>query len=203
MVNGDKTRIDVSTDEVDVILDNVTLAATILPKDVAIKTETHLAMDVAAAGSGTAASSTVQVELRNVQLHAPNLVFYYYKKTFPSFADVGIADVSIARRGLDVDLVVRPSADAARLLDVVRTEARVNDLDLDVKKARHNWLYAVLSPVVRRIVAARIEAAIAESLGAAVERLDKAVESAVAASGKAASALSASAVAQSLLKSEE
>ncbi|ORZ34678.1 hypothetical protein BCR44DRAFT_1485734 [Catenaria anguillulae PL171] len=174
-------RIDVSTDDVDVILDNLSLHASILPKDLTIVTETHLATD-----AGTAVNQ-IELKLRNVQFSAPDLVFYYYSKGgLVSFADVGIADVAAPGRGLDIDMLLVPSTDPSKLLRVARVESKVHELALNIRKSRHNWMYSILSPVVRRVVTTRLENALNNALTSAIESLDRAVEQAVA-TGKSVS----------------
>ncbi|KAI9218846.1 hypothetical protein BC828DRAFT_387539 [Blastocladiella britannica] len=160
-------RINVATDEMDTIIDNVSLAATVLPKDINVVTETHMSVD---SGNMT---STILISLRSVQMEVPNVVFWYNKKSFPTLADVGIADVNIGGRGLDLDLKLLPSRDPNQLLKVISSEAHIHELSLNIKRARHNWMYAIFSPIVERTVAGKLEEAVATAMTRVIENFDQ------------------------------
>jgi hypothetical protein len=177
-------RIDYSDDDVDIICDNIVLNCVIAPKNASVFTETHLATD---AGHLV---SNARVELRNIQVDAKNLVFYYFKKTFPSMVDVGIADLKIIERGLDVDMILQPSPEPGRLMQVVDVKSTIQGFDLTIKRSRHGWLLALLRPIVDRIVRNRLETAISEMLHRGVERVDETISSAASSTKTSAKVVS-------------
>ncbi|KXS10476.1 hypothetical protein M427DRAFT_48075 [Gonapodya prolifera JEL478] len=179
-------RIEQDDAEVHYIFDNVVLKSTnILPSYVKIKTETTIDTDKP---EGNRAKSVFDITISKIQSSARDIVFYYNKKSgLITMSDVGLLDFDIVSRdGMTVHIVLEPQplsvltgsdmrADETEgeILRLVKSEVKIDAIDMRFHDTRHDTLYTVVKPVTSTYLRRKVEDALNGAIADTIMSLDR------------------------------
>ncbi|KXS15670.1 hypothetical protein M427DRAFT_69813 [Gonapodya prolifera JEL478] len=181
-------RIEQDDANVHYIFDNIVLKSTnILPSFVKMRTDTTINTRKP---EGEMATSVVDITISNIQSSARDIVFYYNKKSgLITMSDVGLLDFDIVSRdGMSVHIVLEPQPLTAlagtgtpgnetegEVLRLVRSEVKIDAIDMRFHDTRHDTLYTVLKPVTSTYLRRKVEEALNGAIADTIMSLDKRV----------------------------
>ncbi|RKO88563.1 hypothetical protein BDK51DRAFT_28742 [Blyttiomyces helicus] len=153
------------------IFDNILLRCSILPKYIRLISDTT--MD---ASKDDGFENVIKIDISQIKASAKDVAWLYNKhKGLFKAGDVGLADVSV--NDVHIQLFIVPGIGDApvrvediakegggRYLKVDRVHATVYNLNLKLHDSRHDFLYKMFSPFIKRQVRKAIERAIEDAL---------------------------------------
>ncbi|KXS15672.1 hypothetical protein M427DRAFT_44284 [Gonapodya prolifera JEL478] len=179
-------RIEQDDADVHYIFDNVVLKSTnILPSFVKMKTETTIDTDKP---EGQRTKSVFDITISKIQSSARDIVFYYNKKSgLITMSDVGLLDFDIVSRdGMTVHIVLEPQPLTAltglntradetegEILRLVKSEVKIDAVDMRFHDTRHDTLYTVVKPVTSTYLRRKVEDALNGAIADTIMSLDK------------------------------
>jgi hypothetical protein len=124
-------------------------------------------------GAATVSLTTTQSEavtyltmwIRDVQVSASNLKFWFQRKVIPKLEEEGVADVGITGRNeLRVTWVIRGKQDENWLLDIHEVKCNLDNVDITVKESTHTILMKLLTTLFSGTIRRNIENKIEENV---------------------------------------
>jgi len=177
-------RIETDDGTYHMILDNIILHTTILPKYIHLVTDTTI--DATKEETNDQLKNKIVLEISNVTASARDVAWLLYKHTgLIKAGDVGLADFDITSPGLTVKVVLSPTPtataggpDQARILHIDQITTTLNNLSLRLHDSHHDILYKLLKPVIQAKAKKGIEDAVKNTLKDGIFKLDAQMASA-------------------------
>ncbi|KAJ3027127.1 hypothetical protein HDV00_011393 [Rhizophlyctis rosea] len=178
-------RIEVDDGTYQLILDDILLHATILPKYIRVVTDTTL--DSTSGKIGASGSSAVYIEISNIEASARDVAWLYRKHSgMLKVGDVGYADFDMEDEGLTLKIQLSPgpakapigedeSSGPTRTFDIEDVECEVKQLDLRLHDSGHDWLYAIARPLINSYAKAAIADAVVTGIKTILGKVDEKV----------------------------
>lgn len=166
-------RIEVDDGTYHMIMDNIVIKASLLPKYVRIVTDTTL--DGTQAKLGDQLQGHIFLELSQIQASARDIAWLFHKqKGFFKAGDVGLADFDIDGKGLNIKVKITPADKHTdgRYLNVADVDVTLNGLDVRLHDSKHDILYKLAKPIINKTAKTQIQNAIADSLRDIIVSLD-------------------------------
>jgi hypothetical protein len=167
-------RIEVSTDQFDVILDNVILSGPqIIPSLIEFRVENELQLSPRPELPDAYFLNVVHLAVYQVQVNIRNVEFAIRKKKFPTFEDVGLANIVLAGNGLSLvtRTAVDPNLPYTTLVPMV-IEATIDQLNLEILESHHKTLGRLFGKSLVAAIKKRLCLALESQVYQAIRRLD-------------------------------
>ncbi|CAG8506816.1 3192_t:CDS:2 [Paraglomus occultum] len=121
---------------------------------------------------------TCMFNVKGIHAEASKVCFYYKKKTgFPHIKDYGLVDVSIRNRGISITgKLVFANDDKEHVYRVEEVKCTVNDLYVDIKGKRHDFLYFAFHPVLVRLMKQQIARNIEDAVSRRLQSIDQSMK---------------------------
>jgi len=118
---------------------------------------------------------TFTFNVKGIHAEASKVCFYYKKKTgFPHIKDYGFVDVAIRNRGISiVGKLVFANDDKDHVYKVDEVKCTVNDLYVDIKGKRHDFLYFAFHPLLVRLMKQQIARNIENAVAGRLQSFDR------------------------------
>jgi hypothetical protein len=155
-------RVEVRSQEMDILLTNISVEGTgFVPELLHVKMASYSDFHLQ---KSPEAQTKFRLRLRVEQMkpHFKGVQFAYYKKTFPSIKDHGVADVLFDGTGMNVDVAMTFVIEAGSISRAVLTTCTVSldKITLKIDIAKHDILDAILAPIIQARLRTRIESGV-------------------------------------------
>ncbi|KAL1915590.1 uncharacterized protein VTP21DRAFT_6714 [Calcarisporiella thermophila] len=166
-------RIEGSNKKADYNFDNIVLGIThIAPDYVRLRTDSRYhRSDKAEAGASF--ENRLRLTISHVQAAANDVDFYVKYKEFPRLTERGLADVSVAGKGITIDLEVQPVSEKDHALKLVKCKVKIDKLKLKIHGSKRDLLYKIFNPLINSTVKGQAQKGIRQAIEQGIRRTDQ------------------------------
>jgi hypothetical protein len=81
-----------------------------------------------------------------MHLIAKDVRFWYHRKSIPKLSDSGLLDVATPGEGIQINIELSLTPwNAARVFHIVHSKAHINDFDMKIHEAYHQYIVFTLN----------------------------------------------------------
>lgn len=137
--------------------------------------------DISLTDSPSKALTYLTMWIRNVELEAKDVKFWFHRKSIPKLNERGLADVSLkGKNELKITWKIDGSQDTNWIFGVGQVRCNLDNLDITIKESTHTFLMkmvtSLFSGTIKRNWEDKIEHVVVESLGTVNDKLNDAIK---------------------------
>ncbi|EEQ83388.1 uncharacterized protein BDCG_00193 [Blastomyces dermatitidis ER-3] len=177
-------RLEVSTPELDLLLENVVLepgstfrSSSFFPWKVLVTTRNDLEIQKAhSKAAHTTVKNVVTITMNGLNISAKDFGYWIrvHSPPYISSSDEGIASFTLDERGIDISLDLEIGRDRIeRLVSLLAVRVHIHKLDYTVRKSTWSFMWWVLKPFLKHMIRRVLEKKIAEKIVAAAHILNR------------------------------
>lgn len=158
-------RIEISDQNVDLVIDNLIIESTnLLPTVTSVVNRNHLQFFRHARGADIF-THEMTLRLFHIQMNLKDFSYYIrQKKGFPALKDVGKAEIYLGR-GVEIEVTLAASnKDKSKLYHVQNIDVAIKDIDVKLIESRHKMLFLFAKPLLVGAIKKATSRAISEKM---------------------------------------
>jgi len=137
--------------------------------------------DISLTDAPSKAVTYLTMWIRNVELEAKDIKFWFQRKSIPKLNERGVADVSLkGKNELKITWKVDGSQDDKWVFGLAQVKCTLDNLDITIKESTHTFLMklvtSLFSGTIRRSWEDKIEKAVVESMHTMNDQLNDAIK---------------------------